>query len=289
MKYAMSNWIYGDEPLEDVFKRLKRFGYDGIELVGEPEKYEINRIVELSSQYDLNVCSVLSWCLADIPGRDISHPAQSIRRKAAAYLKNCVDLAHHVGASIVVILPAPAGRTSPVGISLTEDEWAEGFKNEWNYAVEGTRELAAYADKKSITLAIEPLNRYESYLITNLEKAKCFIREVGSPNLKIHLDTFHMSIEEKDLSEIVRQSADLLVNMHISDSNREPPGRGHTDFPAILKSLKEIGYGGYLVLEPVPPGSNAVFDATRPSAFATRDEYACEGITYLKELELGIR
>ena len=288
MKYAISNWIYGDEPLEDVFKRLKRFGYDGIELVGEPEKYGINRILELSSQYDMNVCSVLSWCLAEIPGRDISHPDHSIRRKAAEYLKNCVDLAHQVGASIVVSLPAPAGRTSPVGISLTEDEWDEGFKNEWKYAVEGTRELAAYADKKSITLAIEPLNRYESYLITNLQKAQYFIREVGSPNLKVHLDTFHMSIEEKNLSEIVHKSADYLVNMHISDSNREPPGRGHTDFRAIMKSLKEIRYEGYLVLEPVPPGSNAIFDATRPSAFITRDEYAREGIAYLKEIERGM-
>ncbi|HAF60709.1 MAG TPA: hypothetical protein DCK95_00085 [Anaerolineaceae bacterium] len=285
MKYAISNWIYGNEPLEQVFQRLKRYGYDGIELVGEPKKYDIDSVLQMSSKYMIKVCSVLSWCLADIPGRDLSHPDPSIRQKAHEYLKNCIDLAHSVGAPIVIILPAPAGRTSPVGISFTEDKWAEGFKNEWNYAVEGTRELAAYADKKSITLAIEPLNRYESYLITNLEKAKSFVREVGSSNLKIHLDTFHMSIEEKNLSEIVHQSADLLVNMHISDSNREPPGRGHTDFHAIMKSLKEIGYEGYLVLEPVPPGSNAVFDATRPSAFTTRDEYAKEGIEYLRKLE----
>ncbi|MEL7655533.1 MAG: sugar phosphate isomerase/epimerase [Anaerolineaceae bacterium] len=285
MKYAISNWIYGDEPLDDVFQRLKRYGYGGIELVGEPEKYNVDTILQLSSKYMIKVCSVLSWCLADIPGRDLSHPDPSIRQKTIEYLRNCIDFAHSVGAPIVIILPAPAGRTSPVGISFTEDEWNIGYKREWDYAVEGVQELAQYAEKKSITLALEPLNRYESYLITNIHKAKQFIKEVGATNLKVHLDTFHMCIEEKNLPDVVSQCGDLLVNMHISDSNRETPGRGHTDFQAIMKCLNEIDYEGYLVLEPVPPGSNAVFDATRPSAFSYRDEYAKEGIEYLKKLE----
>jgi sugar phosphate isomerase/epimerase len=151
--------------------------------------------------------------------------------------------------------------------------------------VESTRELAGYARSKSITLALEPLNRFESFLITNLNIAKQFIEEVDAPNLKVHLDTFHMSIEEKNLAEVVLQAGEMLVNIHVSDSNRETPGRGHTDFQAIMKNLEKISYRGYLVLEPVPPGSNPVFDATRPSNFFLRDEYAKEGIEFLRNLE----
>ena len=282
MKYAVSNWIYGDEPLEDVFKRLQRYGYDGIEFVGEPGRYDIEEIKRLCKTYNIQVSSVLSWCLANIPGRDPAHPDPDQRRIAGEYLSRCVDFAEAVGSPILVILPAPAGRTAPVGISMTEAEWNEGYQREWKNAVEGTRALAKYAQSKSITLGIEPLNRYESFLVTNLNTAKRFIAEVGLPNVKIHLDTFHMSIEEQNLAETVRQAGDLLVNMHVSDSNRQAPGRGHSDFDGIMKALYEMSYPGYMVLEPVPPGSNPIFDATRPDSFALRDVYAREGIQYLK-------
>jgi sugar phosphate isomerase/epimerase len=284
MHYAVSNWIYGDEPLEDVFKRLQRYGFDGIELVSEPERYNVQEVRRLSEAYQIRVCSVLSWCLANIPGRDPAHPDPAERHKAADYLARCVDFAAEVGAPIVVVLPAPAGRTAPVGIAMTEAEWEAGYRREWQAAVEGTHDLAGYAREKNITLAIEPLNRYESFLVTNLQTARRFIQDVQATNVKVHLDTFHMSIEERDLAGVVREAGELLVNMHVSDSNRETPGRGNTDFAGIVKSLREISYAGYLVLEPVPPGSNPVFDATRPGFFHLRDDYAREGIQFLKNL-----
>ncbi len=285
MKYAISNWIYGDEPLTDVFQRLKRYGFDGIELLGEPEKYDVAEVRSLCAEYDIKVCSVLSWCLANIPNRDVAHPDRVVREKSGAYLRDCVDFAAEVGAPIVVILPAPSGRTAPVGAIFEEKDWDSAVRREWDTAVCGTRELADYARTKSITLAIEPLNRFESFLVTNWAQAEKFIADVAVDNLKLHLDTFHMSIEEKSLAEVVRRAGVSLVNMHISDSNRETPGRGHTDFLKIIENLIQISYDGYLVLEPVPPGSNAVFDATRPAAFPYRDIYAKEGIEYLKGLE----
>lgn len=285
MKYAISNWIYGDEPLEDVFMRLRRYGYDGIELLGEPEKYDVAEVRRLCTQYGISVCSVLSWCLSNILDRDPAHPDPAVRFKTSTYLKGCVDFAREVGAPIVIILPAPSGRTSPVGAAFNDAVWDQAVCREWETAVHSTRELAKYARSQSITLAIEPLNRFESFMVTNLEKAERFIADVAVENLKVHLDTFHMSIEERDLAEVVKQAGASLVNMHLSDSNREAPGRGHTDFSGIMKSLAEISYDGYLVMEPIPPGSNAIFDATRPASFPYRDIYAKEGIEYLRKLE----
>jgi sugar phosphate isomerase/epimerase len=186
-------------------------------------------------------------------------------------------------------LPAAAGKTAPVGVEFTDDGWNKAVQTEWEYAVDGTRELARYARARSITLAIEPLNRYESFLVTDLVKAKQFVHDVDVDNLKIHLDTFHMNIEEKDLAEVVFEAGDLLVSMHLSDSNRETPGCGHTDFSGIMESLQKISFQGYLVLEPVPPGSNPPFDAARPSAHYYRDIYAKEGIDYLRKLELKLK
>ncbi|MGB4595488.1 MAG: sugar phosphate isomerase/epimerase family protein [Anaerolineaceae bacterium] len=288
MKYAISNWIYGDEPIEETFLRLQAHGYEGIELVGEPDRYNVSEIKRYCDIYNIRVSSILSWCLTDIPGRDAAHPDKAIRKQAVDYLKYCIDLAVSVGAPIVVVLPAPAGRLAPVGGALTESEWDKTYRTEWENAVNSIREAANYASTKSITLAIEPLNRYESFLVTNLTQAKKFIIDVSVDNLKIHLDTFHMNIEENDLAKIILDAGDLLVNMHVSDSNRETAGRGHTDFRRILESLRKIPYQGYLVLEPVPPGSNPSFDSSRNSALRLREIYAKEGIDFLRKIEVEI-
>ena len=84
--------LLGDEPLEDVFKRLNRYGFEGIELMGEPELYDLSEIRQLCHKYEVKICSILSWCLANIPGRDPAHPDPEQRALANLYLKSCLDL-----------------------------------------------------------------------------------------------------------------------------------------------------------------------------------------------------
>ena len=289
MRYAISNWIYGVEPLREQFSRLARFGYQGIELVGEPERYSVEEVRKLSREFHIPVTSILSWCLAGIPGRDPASPDPQVRGKALEYGKQCVDLANALEAAILVVLPAPAGRTAPTGVPRDEQAWLEEYQQEWELAVDSLRQLAAYAEQRGILLGLEPINRYETFLVNNLDQALRFIAEVGSEQLRLHLDTFHMNLEEADIAETIRRAGGRLVNLHISDSNRQTPGQGHFDFHSLIRALKEIGYTGCLTLEPVPSGSDPLLMSMMSKNLALRDVYAQKGIQHLREIEASLQ
>jgi D-psicose/D-tagatose/L-ribulose 3-epimerase len=233
MKYSISNWIYGDEPLRVTFHRLQKYGYDGVELVGEPQRYDIEEVNGLCQEFGLSILSVLGWSIWPLE-RDLAHPDPQMRQKALKYAAECVDLAVAVGAPLVVVIPASAGRTSPIGQPVSEKAWKEAVAREWDYAVESVRSAAVYAEEMGVLVAVEPINRYESYLVNNVDQGLRFVQEVGSEVVKLHLDTFHMNIEDKDLAEAVRKAGSLLINMHVSDSNRGAVGHGHTDFKAVI-------------------------------------------------------
>lgn len=285
MRYAVSNWIYADEPLSQTFQRLARCGYEGIELVGEPEQLAPDKVLRLCREHGLRVTSVLGWSIFGIPGRDLASLDRDERARAVGYGRACVDLAAAVAAPILVVIPAAAGRTAPAGKLAEEKEWLAAYQAEWNWAVDSVRQTAEYAASHGVTLGLEPINRYETFLVTDLDLALSFLRDVGSESVGIHLDTFHMNLEEADPARAIRRAGPRLVNMHISDSNRQTPGRGHTDFRAILKALREIGYDGMLTLEPVPPGSDPLLAARMPRNRPLRDVYAKEGIDFLRSLE----
>jgi len=284
MKYSISNWIYGDEPLQVTFQRLRKYGYDGVELVGEPQRYDTQEVRGLCQEFGLSVLSILGWSIWPLE-RDLAHPDPQMRQKALKYASECVDLAVAVGAPLVVVIPASAGRTRPIGDVSSEKAWKEAMEREWGHAVESVRKAAAYAEQKGVLLAIEPINRFESFLVNNVDQGLRFVQEVGSELVKLHLDTFHMNIEDKDPAEAIRKAGDLLVNMHISDSQRGPVGHGHTDFKAIIRALKEIGYQGALTMEPVPSVPDAFMAISMEEFLPLRDVYAEECITRLRYYE----
>jgi D-psicose/D-tagatose/L-ribulose 3-epimerase len=284
MQYAVSNWIYGEEPLRDQFARLARYGYQGIEMVGEPSRYAVPEVKKLCQEFGIRVSSVLGWSIWGIPGRDAASPDERERAAALEYGKSCVRLASELGAPVLVVLPAPAGRTAPMGSPQSEDAWLTGYRTEWDLAADSLRKLSAYAKDHGVVLGLEPINRYETFLVYNVDLALRLIGQVGSENLKIHLDTFHMNIDEADLVKAVHKAGDLLVNAHVSDSNREAPGRGHIDFVRLLKAFDKINYRGYLTLEPVPPGSDPLLASRMSKNMPLRDIYAQESIAYLCEL-----
>lgn len=288
MKYSVSNWIYSVEPLQTTFERLRRFGYDGIELKGEPEQYDAQKVKGLCEEFDLQVFSVLGWSIWPLE-RDLAMPDPQLRQKALDYASQCVDLASAVGAPLVVVIPASAGRTSPMGDVTSEDAWVAAAKREWNFAVESVKRAADYAEQKGVLLAVEPINRYESFLMNNVDQGIRFVSEVGSKAVKLHLDAFHMNIEEEDPAEAIRKAGELLVNMHVSDSNRLAVGYGHTDFEAILRALKDIDYQGPLTLEPVPPHPNALLAVDMEPYLPLRDLYAEESIAALRGCEEAVR
>lgn len=284
-RYAVSSWIFMDDKLEIAYQKLCAAGFNGIELAGEPDRYNPDLVNRLNASYGISVVSVLSWCLWPMEDRDLAHYDPEMRGKAVDYICRNVDMACAVGAPIVVVIPGPAGRTAPHGATGDPEQWQAAAADEWHRAVDSVCAVAGYAQKKGVIIAVEPINRFESFLINSADQGAKFIKQVGLPNVKLHLDTFHMNIEDSCISSAITSHADLLVNMHLSDSNRCAIGRGHFDFRSLLENLKRIQYKGALVLEPLPAHPNPFIAGKLAQYRACWDQDLLDSITYLRNLE----
>jgi sugar phosphate isomerase/epimerase len=278
MQYSVSNWIYATEDLEKSLQRLARYKYDAVELEGEPdkEKYKPEKVKKMLQQYGLEVSSIAGMYLwKDEIKRDLASSDKKIREQTIIYLFKCIDYAQLMGAKLVIVVPAAVSKLAP---SLSK-------KEDWKNSVEAVREVAKYAEKKDILLAIEPINRYETYLVNSVQDALCYSREVNSSHVKIMADTFHMNIEERDIPEAIRIAGNNLINVHLADSNRCSVGRGHINFKALIKALKEINYQYALTLEPLPPVYDPYLALEGGISEDIFDQYAAESIMGLKYFE----
>jgi sugar phosphate isomerase/epimerase len=288
MKYSISNWIYSNESLEVTFRRLKKYNYDGVELKGEPNFYCAEEVNKLCKKYNLKVLSIAGMYPWPTKERDLASSDDEARKRAIDYLQSCVNLAVSVNSPLVIVVPSPVSKTSPVDDISSEEEWIKERDRAWERAVLTVREAARYAGDKEVFLAIEPINRYETFLVNTADEGLKFIEDVGSPAVQIHLDTFHMNIEESSPADAIRRCGEFLINLHISDSNRRAVGDGHFDFRAMMHALKDINYQHALTLEPLPPVPDPYIATSLKRFNYLRDKYANQCITRLKRLEKEI-
>lgn len=234
---AMTQWIAGNESIEKSCIRLQKYGYNGIEFAAEPRKLSAAECSSLIQQYGLDCRSL---CGIFDESRDLTDGGEA-GKNAVQYLKDSVDFARKVGAKIIIVVPSPVGRTvQPAGKNLNELRC---------YALRNTAEAADYAQANGVRLAIEAINRYETYFINTLEKALAFVNELRHPAVGLMADLFHMSIEENSFTQSLLAVQDKLIHVHVADNTREPAGLGRTDFKEILRVLNKIGYQGSLTME----------------------------------------
>jgi sugar phosphate isomerase/epimerase len=119
--------------------------------------------------------------------------------------------------------------------------------------LEALVELAEHAAREGVSLFVEPINRYEDYMVNRVGQAADLAEEVrratGYDSVRVCADLFHMNIEEDDLAEAITDAGPRIGHVHVDDSNRLQPGTGHIDFAAVFGALAEIGYDGWLALE----------------------------------------
>ena len=137
----------------------------------------------------------------------------------------------------------------------------------------------------AVLLAIEPINRYETYLINTADQALRFMERVELESVKVMLDCFHMNIKESDPAAAIRKVGKNLIHLHVADSNRQSTGRGHADFKSIMRSLKEMGHTRYLRMEPLPPLPDPYLALKGMRLEEFLDLYTEECIKYLKMIE----
>jgi D-psicose/D-tagatose/L-ribulose 3-epimerase len=116
-------------------------------------------------------------------------------------------------------------------------------------AVEAMRELSDNAAREGVTIGLEVVNRYESNVLNTTEQGLKFLDDIGSPNATLHLDTYHMNIEESGMAEAIETVGERLGYFHVGESNRGPLGSGTVDFAATFAALDRIGYDGTITFE----------------------------------------
>lgn len=253
----------------------KELGFDILEVpLMEIESVDPAAIAKRAESAEIGLCTS-TGCARDA---DIAMPDENVRRRGVDYLKQCVAKTADMGATIFsgVIYSAIGGK-----LETMPDQ---GY---YDRSAEALREVAEFAAERNVTLGIEPVNRYETYLINSAEQAAALAEAVGLPNVGVHLDAYHMNIEENDFYAPTKAVAGKLVHFHLSESHRGIPGTGTVDWEQIYRALAESSYSGVVGLESFIEVSDAMRDATcvwRVLADSS-DQLLSEGLAYLKRLE----
>lgn len=212
------------------------------------------------------------------PTRDLTHAQSRYRREALAYIRTTLELCEQLGAGLLV---GPMYASTGKRRHRTSAQRAE----EWERAVTGLREAARMARDHGVVLGIEPLNRFETDLVNTAEQAKRLVGDIGEAGVGIHLDTFHMHIEEKSIREAVSTAGADLVYVDASESDRGTPGSGQVHWRELAAALDEIGYRGDCVIESFTPDCSIAAAAAiwRPLA-TSQDALASDGCRFLRQL-----
>jgi sugar phosphate isomerase/epimerase len=238
MHLSTHNWMRA-EPLATTLARIKKYGYESIEISGEPTQYKISDTRALLKEHGIRCWGAVTLTLGE---RNLAAKDEGQRARTVDYVKNVITMVSELDGEIVTLVPATVGKVVPDG---TEEE-------EWKWVVDATKECFAHAKQKGVRIAVEPLNRFETYLFNRAAQALA-LADAVSPECGVCLDAFHLNIEEEDMYEAIRLAGKRLFDFHIADNNRFACGLGMLDWPRIVGTLREIGYDGALTNEFVAP------------------------------------
>ena len=210
------------------------------------------------------------------PERDLSSEDAKSRSRALEYSKRGLDICAEAGASIF------SGSVAGVGgeKGLSASQWQARIQR----AAEGLEQLGEHAAKVGVRFGVEVLNRYENNLINTAKQARQLIELVQSSFVGIHLDSFHMNIEEEDIASAIHLAGDKLFHLHGSDSHRGIPGEGHVPWGQVASALQKIRYNGYVVIESFnPEGRLAPLARLWRPLSDSQDTLALQGLAFLRE------
>lgn len=277
MKFGINTFLFVSpftNSSTKLFKQFKEWGFDTVEIAiedcGHIDAAHVKR--ELDKQG--LACGSICACMG--PDRDLrGTPAQ--QQTSLAYLKGVLDQMVTLDClSLVGPVYSSVGRADAVP--------AAEYRRQWKTVVKHLRALGDYAQKRGRQICLEPLNRFETDFINTCDQALRMIEEVNSPALKLHLDTFHMNIEEKHQARAIERAGSRLGHLHACGSDRGTPGNDHLDWPGIASALRRLNYSGDVVIESfttdvkVIARAAAIWRRIEP----TQNEIAIKGLKFLK-------
>jgi D-psicose/D-tagatose/L-ribulose 3-epimerase len=256
------------------FKTFKKWGFDTVEIaIDDPDAIDpahIKAELDAAGLVCGSVCGIFG------PDRDLRGDAAA-QKTSINYMKACLDQ--------MVVLDCPSF-IGPVysAVGRAEAVPPREYAKQWKRVVSNLKKVCRYAEKREKQICLEPLNRFETDFINTCEQGLKMIHDVGSPALKLHLDTFHMNIEEKNQPKAIRKAGRHLGHLHACGCDRGTPGKDHIDWPGIAKALKAIRYQGDVVIESFTQDVKAIARAAaiwrqiEPSG----EDIARKGLRFLK-------
>jgi D-psicose/D-tagatose/L-ribulose 3-epimerase len=240
MKFGMNLLLWTDhlhDGLMPVLRQIKEIGYDGVEVpIFSPD-------VELYRQWGqhldglgLERTVVTIRTEADNP---IS-PDPKVRAAGIEASKRTLDCCQALGAQSMC---------GPYHSALGVFSGAGPTPDEWKWGVDSMREVAEHSAQAGVMLAVEYLNRFETYFLTCAADTVRFVKDVNHSSCRMMYDTFHSNIEEKNIPDAIRMAAPYTVHVHISENDRSTPGQGNVRWAETFDTLKEVGYDGWMTVE----------------------------------------
>lgn len=247
MRFAICNEGFEGWALRDIAAFVADVGYQGLELapftlccdvreVSEAERKAIRRTIESAG---LEVVG-LHWLLAHTEGLQLNDPDPAVRKRTTQYLLALIDFCAELGGRVLVF-GSPRQRSLRPG-------WER--RKAYDSTVEIFRRCGERAVERGVVFCLEPLTAQETDFITTASEAAAMVRMVAHPGFQMMVDVRAMSYEARPIPEIIREVAPYIRHVHLNDPNRLGPGMGEVDFVPILLTLQEVGYEGWLSVEP---------------------------------------
>jgi D-psicose/D-tagatose/L-ribulose 3-epimerase len=259
-----------------LFPKFKQWGFESVEISIEDLTHIDPEHVKARLAESHLVCGSVTPCLG--PDKDLRGTMEQ-QRAGVEFMKSVIDHMVRLESAILVgVVYSTVGRADAVP--------PKEHRQQWKAVVKNLKEVCRYASDHGRTIALEPVNRFETDFINTCEQGLQMIHDVGSPALRLHLDTFHMNIEEKDPAAAIRKAGALLGHFHACGCDRGTPGNDHIDWKSIAAALKAIDYRGDVVIESFTSDVTVIARAAsiwRPME-PTRDEIAFKGVKFLKKI-----
>lgn len=256
-----------------LLTKVAEMGFDLIEVaVEDPALIDVVALRRAAAAAGLDVIV----CGAFGPDRNLSSADDAVRDNAETYLQWCIDAAAELGSPIVA-----GPMYSAVGKARLNTAVAR--QAEWDRAAAGLHKWGSYAQERGVKLAIEPLNRFETDMVNIVEQGLALIEAADCDAVGLHLDTFHMHLEEKNSAAAIRRAGDRVFHFHACENDRGVPGTGQVNWTAVAQALSDIQYDGAVVIESFTPEVQSIARAVciwREIA-PDQDTIAAAGLAFL--------
>lgn len=238
--YWTSDW---KADFQYYIKKAAGMGFDVLEIstayLHEESKEELKKLKDVADSLGIE----LTYCIGFPQDKDLASTDIEVRKSGIEYAKSTLEKIYFMGGKVF----------GGINYSSWPGVLKEGIVDKSPHmerSINSIRSIIKTAEDYGIMYCLEVVNRFEQYLLNTAQEGVDFVNAVGSQNLKLLLDVFHMNIEEDSIGEAIITAGNKIGHLHIGESNRKTPGKGHMPWDEIATALKKINYKERIVMEP---------------------------------------